>query len=148
MKYKARFSPVRQDLFSKFWCPVLSGEETNMPNHQPGRTRVWHHYESDTPTSSRAIYVLKSANANDIHNVFSIGGTGVQKAQKCAYVIYGWSLVMSLISLVLMATVPFFHAYFWMVVWSLRKRYCMEIAISFNPEEAAGVKQLQMVKIK
>jgi len=57
-------------------------------------------------------------------------------------------LVMSLISLVLMATVPFFHAYFWMVVWSLRKRYCMEIAISFNPEEAAGVKQLQMVKIK
>ena len=89
VKYKARFSPVRQDLFSKFWCPVLSGEETNMPNHQPGRTRVWHHYESDTPTSSRAIYVLKSANANDIHNVFSIGGTGVQKAQKCAYVIYG-----------------------------------------------------------
>ena len=55
---------------------------------------------------------------------------------------------MSLISLVLMATVPFFHAYFWMVVWSLRKRYCMEIAIGFNPEEAAGVKQLQMVKIK
>jgi hypothetical protein len=57
-------------------------------------------------------------------------------------------LVMSLISLVLMATVPFFHAYFWMAVWSLRKRYCMEIAIGFNPEEAAGVQQLQMVKVK
>ena len=57
-------------------------------------------------------------------------------------------LVMTLISLVLMATVPFFHAYFWMVVWSLRKRFCMEIAIGFNPEDAARVHQLQMVKIK
>ena len=27
-----------------------------------GRTRVWHHHGSDTPTSPRAIYVLKSAN--------------------------------------------------------------------------------------
>ena len=27
-----------------------------------GRTRAWHHHRSDTPTSPRAIYVLKSAN--------------------------------------------------------------------------------------
>jgi len=27
-----------------------------------GRTRAWHHHGSDTPTSPRAIYVLKSAN--------------------------------------------------------------------------------------
>ena len=26
----------------------------------PGRTRAWHHHGSDTPTSPRAIYVLKS----------------------------------------------------------------------------------------
>ena len=27
-----------------------------------GRTRAWHHHGSNTPTSPRAIYVLKSAN--------------------------------------------------------------------------------------
>ena len=31
-----------------------------------GRTRVWHHHGSDTPTSPRAIYVLKSANGDDV----------------------------------------------------------------------------------
>ena len=30
------------------------------------RTRAWHHHGSDTSTSPRAIYVLKSANGNDI----------------------------------------------------------------------------------
>ena len=54
-------------------------------------------------------------------------------------------LIISLISLTLMAFVPFFHAYFWMVVWSLRKRFCMEIAIGFNAEEATGVQQLDMI---
>ena len=29
-------------------------------------TGGWHHHGSDTPTSSRAIYVLKSAKCNDI----------------------------------------------------------------------------------
>ena len=31
-----------------------------------GRTRTWHHHESDTPTSPRAIYVLKSAKGPNI----------------------------------------------------------------------------------
>ena len=57
-------------------------------------------------------------------------------------------LIISLISLVLLAIVPFFHAYFWMVVWSLRKRFCMEISVGFNAQEATGVQQLQMIKIK
>ena len=57
-------------------------------------------------------------------------------------------LLMSVISLVLMAAVPFLHAYFWMVVWSLRKRFCMEIAIGFNAEEAVGVHQLKMFKVQ
>ena len=30
------------------------------------KARAWHHHRSDTPTSPRAIYVIKSANANDI----------------------------------------------------------------------------------
>ena len=40
---------------------------------------------------------------------------------------------------------PFIYVYFWMVVWSLRKRFCMEIAIGFNAEEATGVQQLDMI---
>ena len=32
VKYKSRFSPAWQDLSSKFGCPVLSGQETHMPN--------------------------------------------------------------------------------------------------------------------
>ena len=31
-----------------------------------GRTKEWHYHGSDTPTSSRAIYVLKSTNVHDI----------------------------------------------------------------------------------
>ena len=31
-KYKSGFSPVRQDLSSKFGCPVLSSQETLMPS--------------------------------------------------------------------------------------------------------------------
>ena len=31
-----------------------------------GRTRAGHHHGSDTPTSPRAIYVLKSAKCNEI----------------------------------------------------------------------------------
>ena len=27
-----------------------------------GRTRAWHHHGSETPTSPKAIYVVKSAN--------------------------------------------------------------------------------------
>ena len=39
---------------------------------------------------------------------------------------------VSLVSILLLAIVPFCHAYFWMVVWSLRKRMTMEIAIGYN----------------
>ena len=31
-----------------------------------GRTRAWHHHGSDTPTSPRAIYVLKSVKGPNI----------------------------------------------------------------------------------
>ena len=41
-------------------------------------------------------------------------------------------LTMALISLLMMAVVPFCHMYFWLVVASLRKRMLMEIAIDFN----------------
>ena len=38
-------------------CPQLPGAK---------RTRAWHYHGSDTPTSPRAIYVLKSANGPNI----------------------------------------------------------------------------------
>ena len=31
-KYKSGFSPVWHDLSGKFWCLVLSGQETQMPS--------------------------------------------------------------------------------------------------------------------
>ena len=31
-----------------------------------GRTKAWHHHGSDTPTSPRAIFVLKSAKGQNI----------------------------------------------------------------------------------
>ena len=43
-------------------------------------------------------------------------------------------LCISLVSILLMLTVPFCHVYFWMVVWSLRKRMTMEIAIGYNED--------------
>ena len=45
----------------------------NSPQHPgAGRTRVWNHHGSDTPTSPRAIYVLKSAKGP---NIFFGGGS-------------------------------------------------------------------------
>ena len=41
-------------------------------------------------------------------------------------------MLISLISILLLAIVPFCHIYFWCVVWSLRKRLTMEIAIGYN----------------
>ena len=41
-------------------------------------------------------------------------------------------LILALISLLLMTTVPICHFYFWLVVWSLRKRMLMEIAIGYD----------------
>ena len=32
VKFQSEFSPDWQDLFGKFGCPVLSGEETHMPS--------------------------------------------------------------------------------------------------------------------
>ena len=46
---------------------------------------------------------------------------------------------MSLIALVLMATVLCCHIYFWVVVWSLRKRMCMDIAIGFDENDQVAV---------
>ena len=43
-----------------------------------------------------------------------------------------FNLVLAIISLLLMAIVPICHLYFWMVVWSLRKRMQMEIAIGYD----------------
>lgn len=43
-----------------------------------------------------------------------------------------FNLVLAIISLLLMAIVPICHFYFWLVVWSLRKRMLMEIAIGYD----------------
>ena len=38
-----------------------------------GRTRAWHHHGSDTPTSPRLIYVLKSANGGLFYTPLYVG---------------------------------------------------------------------------
>ena len=66
-------------------CPQLPGAQ---------RTREWHHYGSDMPTSPRVIYVLKSANGPNI-----FGGSlctcyvqfklKVKCGVHCTYVLFG-----------------------------------------------------------
>ena len=44
-----------------------------------GRARAWHHHGSDTPTSPRAIYVMKSANGGLFYTPLYILQNRLQK---------------------------------------------------------------------
>ena len=55
-------------------------------------------------------------------------------------------LATSLVALTLMAGVPLFHIYFWTLVWSLRRRMCMEIAIDYNENARAIVTRKEAQK--
>ena len=44
---------------------------------------------------------------------------------------------LSIVSILMLVTVPWFHIYFWLVVWSLRKRMSMEIAIGYDMDQGS-----------
>lgn len=57
-----------------------------------------------------------------------------------------FNAAISAISLILMTTVLLAHIYFWVVVWSLRKRMCMDIAIGFD-ENSRVISRGEVIKM-
>ena len=58
LKYFRKWQFFHYDFFFRF--------KNGLQLPGAGRTRVGHHHRSDTPTSPRAVYVLKSAKCNEI----------------------------------------------------------------------------------
>ena len=48
---------------------------------------------------------------------------------------HSWWKFSAVCSLVALGVMPFVHAYFWLVVRSLRRRMAMEIAVDFDPSK-------------
>ena len=68
-------------------------------------TRVWHHYWSDRPTFPRAIYVLKSANANDIMPSVYVITKNAEKRFSKNVVLFTWHLKKTSVEIVPVETV-------------------------------------------